>query len=181
MQGLWVLIRTPRLQEAQGARKGHHSKDESKLHILILGDSAAAGVGVAQQNQALSGNIIQRIIPHLSVSWELNAWSGCNTPQMLKHIQQMPKSKMDVIVISLGVNDVISTTSARLQSRKPTMASRFAPARCTSHRPVIICTSNLTARCGFRWISRSNTRGLRFTCSFEVLRTFMVIALWGSY
>ncbi len=112
MQGLWVLIKTPRLQEAQGARKGYHDKGEPGLNLLILGDSAAVGVGVDQQSQALSGRIIRGLTPFLSVNWQLLGWSGCNTSQMLKKIQVMPETKVDVIVTSLGVNDVISTISA---------------------------------------------------------------------
>ena len=48
-QGKQVSKDTPRLPEAPGLRKGIHGNGEKQIRLLILGDSAAAGVGVDEQ------------------------------------------------------------------------------------------------------------------------------------
>ncbi|MGR3528415.1 MAG: SGNH/GDSL hydrolase family protein, partial [Sulfitobacter sp.] len=57
-QGFRVRARALRLSEADGPRFGQVG-DGPPLSILILGDSSAAGVGVGQQSQALSGQLIR--------------------------------------------------------------------------------------------------------------------------
>ena len=54
VQGTKVRKNTPRLLEASGDREGIVGKGRP-LSLLILGDSAAAGVGVETQQDALSG------------------------------------------------------------------------------------------------------------------------------
>lgn len=54
LQGYRVKKNTPRLAEPQGLRKGVIGQGKA-LSILILGDSAAAGVGVEDQREALLG------------------------------------------------------------------------------------------------------------------------------
>lgn len=56
-QGRRVKRDTPRLPEAAGARVGVSGAGQP-LRVLILGDSAAAGVGVSHQDQALLGQIL---------------------------------------------------------------------------------------------------------------------------
>ena len=56
-QGLYVRRVTPRLPEPEGERSGVNGAGPP-LSLLILGDSAAAGVGVATQDQALSGQLV---------------------------------------------------------------------------------------------------------------------------
>jgi hypothetical protein len=53
-QGLYVRRKTPLLPEPPGARSGFAGTGRL-LRVLILGDSAAAGVGAASQLSALSG------------------------------------------------------------------------------------------------------------------------------
>ena len=60
IQGHKVRKNTPRLAEAKGEREGRAGQGKS-LSLLILGDSAAAGVGVENQKDALSGAIIQEL------------------------------------------------------------------------------------------------------------------------
>lgn len=54
IQGKKVKKNTPRLPEPEGVREGITGQGK-KLSILILGDSAAAGVGVKTQEDALLG------------------------------------------------------------------------------------------------------------------------------
>ena len=53
-QGIYVKRVTPRLSEPEGVRFGVFGAGP-KMKLLIVGDSAAVGVGAATQHQALSG------------------------------------------------------------------------------------------------------------------------------
>lgn len=110
-QGLWAKWRTPRLDEAAGDRKGVLGEGRP-LHLLILGDSAAAGVGVEHQEQALVGQLCQLFdLEHYQIHWQLHAKSG-NTLLDLQHtLHQLPMQHFDVVIISSGVNDILQQHS----------------------------------------------------------------------
>ena len=72
VQGTKVRKNTPRLLEASGERQGIVGKGKP-LSLLILGDSAAAGVGVENQKDALSGAIISELQDQYSIRWKLHA------------------------------------------------------------------------------------------------------------
>jgi hypothetical protein len=59
-QGIWTNLRVPTLPEAAGARQGS-AGEGPLLRLLIVGDSAAAGVGVSQQDDALLGQVVSRL------------------------------------------------------------------------------------------------------------------------
>ena len=115
IQGRRVKKNTPKLPEAGGERSGCLGEGHA-VSLLVLGDSAAAGVGVAQQKDALSGTISSGLSAHFEVSWQLIAKSGANTAQTLKMLNKRYNEQafeFDIVVVSLGVNDVISPLSAR--------------------------------------------------------------------
>lgn len=103
-QGLWVRARVPRLPEAAGPRSGRFGTG-TPLRVLIVGDSSAAGVGVALQDDALAGQLAARLGGAYDVSWQLHARSGATTAQVLAEIQAMELGRFDVAVVGLGVND----------------------------------------------------------------------------
>lgn len=105
-QGKKVARETPRLPEAKGLRKGIQGSGERQIRLLILGDSAAAGVGVDHQDQALSGQILACFGPQYTVAWELIAKTGATTAGTIKHMESLPPATFDYVVTSLGVNDV---------------------------------------------------------------------------
>lgn len=110
-QGLWAKIRTPRLSEAQGERQGVIGTGQP-IKLLILGDSAAAGVGVDHQQQALIGKICDRFeLSNYNLNWQLHAKNG-NTLTDLKEIAaSMPTQDFDIVIISSGVNDILKQYS----------------------------------------------------------------------
>lgn len=77
-QGLYTLLSVSgRLAEPLGGRKGIVGHAKSKpLRILVTGDSAAAGVGVDQQTDALAGQIVHHLQDSFYCEWELHAKSG---------------------------------------------------------------------------------------------------------
>jgi hypothetical protein len=67
-QGIVVKQRTPKLIEPIGERQGIVGLGRP-LSLLILGDSAAAGVGVEYQHQALSGVLLSQLMNEYKLTW----------------------------------------------------------------------------------------------------------------
>jgi lysophospholipase L1-like esterase len=95
------------LPEAVGPRAGL-SGEGAPLRLVVLGDSAAAGVGAATQEEALLGQIVAPLAQRYRVQWQLIARTGATTAGTLKHLQKSMTDRFDVAVISLGVNDVMA-------------------------------------------------------------------------
>ena len=112
LQGRYVRRVTPRLPEPDGARAGQAGTGQP-LRLLIVGDSAAAGVGVSTQQDALSGQLIALLSQHYQVDWQLHASTGHTTAQVLAAVERLPDQAFDVIVTSTGVNDVTAGLSAK--------------------------------------------------------------------
>lgn len=108
-QALWVRHVTPRLPEPLGERSGVHGSGHL-LKLLIAGDSAAAGVGVSRQSEALSGQLIRALGQDFRVSWKLIARTGHRAKDVLTVLEEIPPEKLDVVVTSIGVNDVTHGT-----------------------------------------------------------------------
>ena len=111
-QGRATRRSTPILPEPPGARSGTLGKGP-ELHLLILGDSAAAGVGAPHQNSALSGSLVQALAQNYRLSWELRARTGATTASTIRHLQSLPRRPYDLVITSLGVNDVTTAVNRR--------------------------------------------------------------------
>jgi lysophospholipase L1-like esterase len=109
-QGIWTNLRVPTLPEPQGARQGKAGKGP-RLRLLIVGDSAAAGVGVSRQEDALLGQIVSRLSASYRVEFDLQAKTGFTTADILRRLDDMPPRGYDVALTSLGVNDVLALTA----------------------------------------------------------------------
>jgi lysophospholipase L1-like esterase len=107
VQGLYVRRTAPRLPEPSGPREGVGGEGP-ELRLLLLGDSAAAGVGASTQGEALSGQLAARLGRSFRVSWRLLAKTGATTAQALSWLEEEPASSFDAALTSLGVNDVTS-------------------------------------------------------------------------
>lgn len=108
-QALYVRAVTPRLPEPAGERSGIHGSGPL-FSLLILGDSAAAGVGVATQNEALSGRLVSALGADFRVSWKLIAQTGQKAKDIAAKLEMLPPETFDVVVTSIGVNDVTHGT-----------------------------------------------------------------------
>ena len=64
-QALQTRRRLPRLPEAAGPRRGRVGDGTGRLGLLIVGDSSAAGVGVASQDDALAGCLSRALAQRL--------------------------------------------------------------------------------------------------------------------
>ncbi|MFW1800118.1 SGNH/GDSL hydrolase family protein [Acinetobacter nematophilus] len=131
IQGYRVKKNTPRLPEAKGIRHGVLGTGQA-LSVLILGDSAAAGVGVENQQQALLGSILNELCTDFEVTYLLEARTGDTTLQVLERMQQLPNQEFDVVITSVGVNDVTKLCSPQkwMKQQKQFYAaieSKFTP------------------------------------------------------
>ncbi|CAM3714783.1 SGNH/GDSL hydrolase family protein [Roseateles saccharophilus] len=104
-QGRRVRATALRLPEAAGPR----AAEGSALRLLIVGDSSAAGVGAAHQGEALAGRLAQALAVRLGqpVGWQLVATSGHRSEQALASLAAAELAPADVLITSLGVNDVV--------------------------------------------------------------------------
>lgn len=108
-QAVWVRRTVPRLPEAAGPRAGQIGQGPP-LSLLIFGDSAAAGVGVTEQTQALSGQLVAQLQHIRTVRWQVVAHTGDTSADALRRLD-LVQGPFDAVLVSLGVNDVTSGVS----------------------------------------------------------------------
>lgn len=136
-QGRKVKRNTIRLPEPVGARCGyiklHQTRDKSMsnppslklptLNLMIIGDSAAAGVGSETQQYALSGYLISALQQYQiiysrfqGINWSLQATSGHTSFDILRRLYVLaaPSEPVDVMIISIGVNDTTANVSTAI-------------------------------------------------------------------
>ena len=117
IQGNRVKKNTPVLAEPEGQREGRVGAG-SALSILIIGDSAAAGVGVDHQKDALSGSILKKLEHQFQIEWKLQATTGHRTSHIQRAVTELPKQHYDVVITSVGVNDVTKLTPPNIWIEK---------------------------------------------------------------
>lgn len=114
VQGRRVRRTTPRLPEAAGPTSGSVGAHDSPLSLLVLGDSVAAGVGLAGHHESLAGRVAARL--HLAmgrpVAWRVHARSGATAVDVRDLLAEdasgadgVAGEAPDVVVVSVGVND----------------------------------------------------------------------------
>jgi lysophospholipase L1-like esterase len=133
-QGRRVRRTTPRLPEAPGPRTGEAAGRGAPVRLLVLGESTAAGVGAADHQEGLAGQVARGLAAASGrpVHWRVlgrNGATAATTRQAL--LAPAPDVAADVAVVALGVNDTL-----RLH----------APARWTADLRALI--DDVRARCG---------------------------------
>jgi len=131
IQGYCVKKNIPRLPEANGFRKGIVGQGK-RLSILIIGDSAAAGVGVETQKDALLGAILDELKQNFEIHYQLEAETGNTTVQALQKVKKIRSQQIDVVITSVGVNDVtkLITPNKWIQQQKilySVIENKFSP------------------------------------------------------
>ena len=106
LQGLYVKLTIVKLPEPEGEREGTSGDSQAPaVRVLIIGDSAAAGVGAEHQREALCGRLVSALEEHFYVHWKLFAKSGETTESQLAKLESL-NTPYDYVVVSFGVNDV---------------------------------------------------------------------------
>ena len=112
VQGRRVRRTALRLPEALGDRQGVVGGPNlsAPVRLLFLGDSTMAGVGVEHQSAGLARQVSALVGAKLGrlVHWQLVARTGLNTREMIAFAMKHELLSADVLVTSLGTNDVTS-------------------------------------------------------------------------
>jgi lysophospholipase L1-like esterase len=152
-QATLTRLRQPRLPEPDGAREGvaqpppvarstakKHAGDRTPattvLRLLVVGDSSAAGVGVAHQAQALAPQLARCVAEQTGavVHWQLLAQSGLTTAQATDMLHGATHTAADLVVVLTGVNDVVDQVpSAQAVQARDTLANRLRNAKGVQH------------------------------------------------
>ena len=105
----------PVLPEAAGPREGQIGHGAAAIRVLIAGDSSAAGVGVAHQDDAFVGYFTRALYRRAArpVRWRLVARSGYTTQQVHELLRATRLPATDVAIVLTGVNDVIGLISPK--------------------------------------------------------------------
>ncbi|MBP8144715.1 MAG: SGNH/GDSL hydrolase family protein [Inhella sp.] len=117
-QGLRVRLKALELPEAEGPRMGEalptRARRAQPLRLLVVGDSSAAGVGVAQQREALAEPLARLLAEELGrpVQWQLQARTGHSALEALAALRETALAPADILVSVLGVNDVVRQVPA---------------------------------------------------------------------
>ena len=109
VQGRRVRRTTQRLPEATGAT-GRVGSGGDLLRVLVVGDSVAAGVGLADHAESVAGRLAVRLQERSGrpVAWQVLARSGADADGVADLVEAVAPGgvRVDVAVVSVGVNDV---------------------------------------------------------------------------
>ncbi|WP_084468812.1 SGNH/GDSL hydrolase family protein [Nocardiopsis trehalosi] len=143
LQGRRVRATTPRLPDAttpegtahppggthspDGVRlpEGAHRPDDASggppLHLLVLGDSTAAGVGVAVHADGIAGRLGAELAARTgrAVCWRAVARSGATAREVADRLLPAARTgpRPDLVLVLAGVNDVLRMTPVRAFGR----------------------------------------------------------------
>jgi len=103
---------TPRLPEAGGADHGQAGPGPLTVRLLVVGESTAAGVGVAEHKQGLGGQLARALHARSAetVGWRVKGVNGIRARALADQLAAEPPPEADLVVISLGVNDTTGLT-----------------------------------------------------------------------
>ena len=139
-QGRRVRRTTPRLPQAAGADTGVLPGCGRTLHLLVLGESTAAGVGAADHQEGLAGQVAAGLgaATGRPVRWRVVARNGV-TAAITHHELLEPGShfEADVAVIALGVNDTLRLHSPARWTRDLRELIEYVRFRC-GPAPVVL-------------------------------------------
>jgi lysophospholipase L1-like esterase len=108
------------LPEAAGARAGVAGTGVPRLRMLIAGDSSAAGVGAATQQDALAGQLSRELARLIGgpVGWQLIAGIGLRSEDVLHALMDDSLQPADLAIVVVGVNDITKEVPLRHALRK---------------------------------------------------------------
>lgn len=113
-QGRRVRRTTPRLPEAGGPRTGEIPGRGAPIELLVLGESTAAGVGAADHQEGLAGQVARALAAESGrpVRWRVLGRNGA-TAATTRDELLLPAEGVgaDVAVVALGVNDTLRLRS----------------------------------------------------------------------
>lgn len=115
VQGLWLRSRATRLPGAAGAREGVCGSGEP-LHLLAIGDSIIDGVGARRMEASLPAQFAVALaaVTGRQVRWRADGLSGRAIRDVITGLSRLPDGDpVDLLLVSVGVNDVTGLSSKR--------------------------------------------------------------------
>jgi lysophospholipase L1-like esterase len=109
-QAMKVRRSAPRLEGPAGPTSGSVGSGK-KIRLAAIGDSIIAGVGAETATEALPGQVAVELARLLGceVSWSSHGLIGATSSVVRRRLVPMlPSEAFDVMVLSVGVNDVTS-------------------------------------------------------------------------
>jgi len=114
IQGLHVRRVVLRLPEAENPDRLHGDSDSEPWHLVVLGDSVAAGVGVAHHDLTMAGRLATMLAEDRTVRRTVIARSGLTAAEIATMVRGRPElSTAHAVVVSVGVNDTKNLHSLR--------------------------------------------------------------------
>ena len=120
LQGLWLRKKATRLPGAPGTRQGTTGEGDA-LQLLAIGDSIIDGVGTNHIEQSLPVQFAQQLAKRTQrcVHWRVEGETGNDIVDVIKLIESLSRTvQADLVLISVGVNDVTGLTSTRSWRKK---------------------------------------------------------------
>lgn len=108
IQGKRTRRTTPRLPEAAGARQGcTASLGTQTIRLLAIGESPVAGVGVTQQQEAITSCFAQALAVQQTcqVNWRAVGKNGATISDAIHQLLPQLTSQADIVLVAFGVND----------------------------------------------------------------------------
>ena len=109
-QGRRLRRDTPRLPDAAQPWQGSLDGPDP-LRLLVLGDSTAAGVGAATQDDALPGNLARLLATHTGrgVQWSAAGRNGATARDIVTdYLDAVAAQQWDVVFLTVGANDALA-------------------------------------------------------------------------
>lgn len=116
VQGRYARWRTPRLPPPAEPLHGQLTGEDKSFYLLVLGESPAAGIGVATRDESLPAQLAEVIHQRkgVTVQWRSLAVNGATIQDVIT--QQWPQARgqmFDLVVVVIGVNDTTGLTPRR--------------------------------------------------------------------
>ena len=111
-QAIRVRNDAPRFPGAGGPKEGS-TGEGPRLKLLAVGDSIIAGVGAESLSKALVGQAAMELAGRLGrrIDWTARGSIGADSNKILHRlVPSLPEPEADVIILSVGVNDVTGLT-----------------------------------------------------------------------
>ena len=110
-QGLWIRDRVRRMPPAEGPREGRlggRDDERAEVRLLVIGDSTAASVGIADAGQGLAAQLA-RLVHHetgRSVLWRASGHNSAIAEEVRDHVvPHIAPRDWTHVVILIGTND----------------------------------------------------------------------------
>ena len=107
--GIWIRERSPRFGPAANPVSGQYGKGKPKVKLLVVGDSSAASVGIAQAKDGLASQVARWLHEdqNVAVSWKTSGHNSAIAGEVRDIIiPNLPEAEYTHIIMAIGTNDI---------------------------------------------------------------------------